>query len=114
MARLFGPAMMLLVTVMGAQAFASETIDPAKFGIGGEKWGALYCKNMGGGRKAVWMNTPSGTYALNGPAISWVQRTNAQGTPLVGYDEGPWKLGREHFPISAVGQLISRGLKQCD
>jgi len=60
------------------------------------------------------MNSPSGTYALNGQAVAWVQQTNRQGTPLVGYDGGPWKLGREHSPPVTVRKLIARGLEQCD
>jgi len=38
---------------MCSPAAAFEDIDPADYGIEGLEWGSLYCKHIGGGRKAV-------------------------------------------------------------
>ena len=99
---------------LGNVAFATSDIKPEQYGLSGHKYGVLYCRNSGGGRKVVWINTDKGTYALNGPAISWVQKTNAQGTPLVGSDGNPIKLGRHHLALKTVQKLINAGLKECD
>lgn len=45
----------------------------------------LKCKSNGP-RKSVWINTKHGSYALNGPAISWVQKSAKMGVPLTGSD----------------------------
>ncbi|MCH7929615.1 MAG: hypothetical protein IIA01_03830 [Proteobacteria bacterium] len=72
--------------------------------------GYLYCKNIGGGRKAVWLNTGDGTYALNGQAMSW-----SQGADLIGTDGGPWKIGRDHSKnFTGLHELIQAGLELCD
>lgn len=106
---------MMLVTalLLATKAYAAKQIDPNRFGLTDHEYAVLYCKNMGSGRKAVWMNTDRATYALNGQAIDWVQRTNSAGTPLVGYDGGPWKLGRDHFDLTTVHELIQLGLREC-
>ncbi|MDH3241423.1 MAG: hypothetical protein OEO83_12240, partial [Alphaproteobacteria bacterium] len=72
----------LMVALPMLARAASETISLEKFGLQGHgKRGSLYCKEHGDGRKPVWLNTVKATYALNGAAISWVQRTNALGVP---------------------------------
>lgn len=72
--------------------------------------GSLYCKDLGGGRKAVWMNGADGTYALNGQAMDWSARND-----LLGADGAPWKIGRDHSNNpTGLGQLIQQGLTLCD
>lgn len=72
----------------------------------------LRCRKYGN-RMAVWINTNTGTYALNGPAITWVTNAQKQGTPLIGSDGKEFKLGRDHIDHSITGHLISVGLKNC-
>lgn len=71
--------------------------------------GTIYCKDIGSGRKRVWLNTSNGSYALNGPAIEWVRSTGVQGS-----DGKKFKLGRDHFSSSLTSRLIKEGLENCD
>ena len=95
-------------------AKSASDVDPAKYGLSRVKYATVYCKSRSDGRKPVWMNTDKGTYALNGQAISWVQKTNSIGAPLVGSDGKAWKLARDHFPPDVVHKLIKFGLMQCN
>lgn len=117
----------LLVTLQGAAAsiwLSSDSIISAPrsdivqvasiLEVDGLDAVVIHCRNMGNGRKAVWINSRQGTFALNGQAISWVQDAEAMGTPIVGSDGQPAKLGRDHLPTSLVGDLITRGLEECD
>ncbi|MHA1539224.1 MAG: hypothetical protein ACTSXQ_01970 [Alphaproteobacteria bacterium] len=70
------------------------------------------CKKNGK-RVAVWINTDHGTYALNGTAISWFQKTKKIGKPLVGSDGKDWKIGRNDIDPSLNSSLIDVGLKKC-
>jgi len=74
-----------------------------------ETGGMLYCKNMSGGRKAVWLNA-SATYALNGQAMTWMIDAD-----LLGADGGKVKIGRD-FSNSPQGlsRLIQDGLTLCN
>ena len=72
--------------------------------------GSLYCKELGNGRKAVWLNGTSATYALNGQAMTWVKNAG-----LIGVDGGPAKMGRDHSTnYDGLNKLIKDGLKLCD
>ncbi len=70
----------------------------------------LHCKKVGQ-RKRVWVNTSHGSYALNGPAISWVESIGPQ---LLGSDGKPMKLGRDHISSGDLSFLITEGLKLCE
>ena len=73
----------------------------------------LHCKKRGA-RKIVWINTPHGSYALNGQAIEWVRSVKRTGSPLLGSDGKPMKIGRNHIPPEKLSNLIEEGLKLCD
>jgi hypothetical protein len=74
-----------------------------------EKSGSIYCKDIGGGRKAVWLNGSRATYALNGQAMDWAEKAG-----LIGMDGGPWKKGREQTNNSGgLYKLIQAGLGLC-
>jgi len=72
----------------------------------------LHCKNRNT-RKIVWINTSHGSYALNGQAISWVNSVKKSGSPLLGSDGKPMKLGRDHIQSQQLSSLIDKGLKLC-
>ncbi len=114
--QLTGMAFATLFFMFPTMAFGgSVSVNSANYGLSG-KYGAqlsVYCKDVGGGRKRVWINTSQGTFALNGPAIQWAQDANTSGSPIIGSDGKPLKLGRDHLPISAVSELIQVGLRQC-
>jgi len=114
--RLFKTALVAVfcIGLGSSNAKSASDVDPAKFGLSELKYATVYCKSRSDGRKPVWMNTDKGTYALNGQAISWVQKADSMGVPLVGSDGEDWKLARDHFPPDAVFKLIRFGLTQCD
>ena len=66
----------LCMLFISSQSYAEE-FDPA----------GLMCK-QNGPRKAVWINTSHGTYALNGQAMSWFNETKKIGAPLLGTEDG--------------------------
>lgn len=72
----------------------------------------LRCKKRGA-RKIIWINTSHGSYALNGQAIEWVQSVERTGSPLLGSDGKPMKIGRNHIPPNKLSKLIEEGLKLC-
>lgn len=72
----------------------------------------LRCK-QNGKRKSVWINTNSGTYALNGQAIEQYNNSVKMGTPLIGSDGKEWKIGRDFISPSILSSLIQEGLKNC-
>lgn len=73
----------------------------------------LMCK-QNGSRKSVWINTSHGTYALNGHAMTWFERSKEIGAPLLGTDGKEWKLGRDYIDPSRLNSLIQQGLRKCD
>ena len=101
-----------VAVLLAVEANAAKLIDAKRFGLPDES-ALLYCLDEGDGRKSVWMNTTEGSFALNGPAIEWSERSNAIGAPLIGSDGGPFKLGRNHFDPDVIQKLIQEGLKDC-
>jgi len=107
----------LLCTILflsfSAPSFSAERVTADDFGntwpFPNDKLGLLYCKELGGGRKAVWFNGKA-TYALNGPAMDWLIGAN-----LTGSDGGSVRKGRD-FAKNHIGlhQLIQDGLKLCN
>lgn len=75
--------------------------------------GGVRCKRNGK-RIAVWINTDHGTYALNGTAMTWFNKTKEIGYPLIGSDGKDWKMGIDHIDTSIISTLIQSGLKKCD
>ncbi len=102
-----------VAVLLAVEASAAKLIDAKRFGLPDES-ALLYCLDGGDGRKSVWMNTTEGSFALNGPAIEWRERSSAIGAPLIGSDGGPFKLGRNHFDPDVIQKLIQEGLKVCD
>src|SRR5665811_1569844 len=76
--RLFKTALVAVfcIGLGSSNAKSASDVDPAKFGLSELKYATVYCKSRSDGRKPVWMNTDKGTYALNGQAISWVQKAD--------------------------------------
>jgi len=73
----------------------------------------LHCKKRGP-KKIVWINTSHGSYALNGQAIDWVKSVKMSGSPLLGSDGKPMKIGRNHMSPNKLTALIKEGLRLCD
>jgi hypothetical protein len=73
----------------------------------------IYCKKIGP-RKRIWINTSNGSYALNGPAISWAKNAEKNGYPIIGNDGKLMKIGRDHISPNELSALIKEGLKYCD
>lgn len=67
-----------------------------------------------GKRKIVWINTSHGSYALNGSAIDWVQKSEKAGTSIIGADGNPVKLGRDYIDANKLHELIQTGLRKCN
>jgi len=109
--RLLGFALLLIFSVNSYGL--SEIIKASEYGdswpFPNESGGRLYCKDLGNGRKAVWLVADKATYALNGQAITWM--TNAE---IIGVDGGPVKFGRDHSQnYNGLSKLIKDGLKLC-
>lgn len=103
----------LFFLAFSAPSLSAERVTAEEYG---DVWpfpdneaGLLYCKELDGGRKAVWL-TGSATYALNGPAMSWMIGTNQKGI-----DGGPVQKGRDIATNhTGLNQLIQDGLRLCD
>jgi hypothetical protein len=100
----------LPLTIYAATKFvkASEYGDVWPFPT--EKGGSLNCKDLGKGRRAVWLDGATATYALNADAMAWMKKAG-----LKGVGGGPVKRGQD-FSIDAVGlgALLEDGLRLCD
>lgn len=72
----------------------------------------VFCE-INGKRRAVWINTSHGTYALNGTAIDWFHKTKSTGSPLIGSDGNEWKIGKDYIDTFILSELIQVGLKKC-
>ncbi len=70
------------------------------------------CKKIGS-RTRVWMNTSHGSYALNGTAISWVNKAKKDGFPLIGADGKEFKIARDYIAPIKLQKLIKIGLTKC-
>lgn len=104
---IYGNTMKKLIVILGllmlsSYSFANKEFDPLN----------LKCKKSGQ-KKSVWINTSHGTYALNGQATTWFNRTKELDVPLLGTDGKEWKIGRDHIDPSDLQDLIKEGLKLC-
>lgn len=74
-----------------------------------ESGGTLWCKDLGNGRKAVWLVADTATYALNGQAMTWMTNSGIKGV-----GGAPVKIGRDHSTnYGGLSKLIKDGLKLC-
>lgn len=104
---------LLALTLAPGPAFANSA-HVYKKNLGGV-WpftfssGTLYCKNLGNGRKAVWINGSDGyTYAINGQAMAWFDRAN-----LKDAEGNPHRKARDYTDRDLM-PLIQKGLYLCD
>jgi len=64
-------------------------------------------------RKIVWIETAAGSFALNGQAMTLIETRSDEGTPWLGSDGRPVRIGRDVLGVEVTGQLIQAGLRKC-
>ena len=66
-----------------------------------------------GPQKIVWVESAAGSFALNGHAMSLAEIRSDGGTPWLGPDGRPVRIGRDVLGLEVTGQLIQAGLRKC-
>ena len=67
-----------------------------------------------GSRKIVWIETSTGSFALNGQALGLLRSRRSDGHPWLDSDKRPLREGRDVLGMDVTASLIEAGLLKCE
>jgi len=67
-----------------------------------------------GSRKIVWVESSTGSFALNGHALALLRNRRNDGHPWLDPDGRPVRVGRDVLGVDVTASLIEAGLLRCE